>query len=375
MLRVMSKSRPFLPLDTILHGEAREQMRLLPDKSIDVIFADPPYNLQISKTLYRPDKSRVDGVSTDDHWDQFSDFVAYDSFTNAWLSDARRVLKDTGTLWVIGSYHNIFRVGALIQTQGFWVLNDIIWRKLNPMPNFQGTRFTNAHETLIWAARNPRQSGYKFNYQALKTFNDDVQMRSDWILPLCRGSERIKGADGRRLHPTQKPESLLRRVILASSDVGDIILDPFFGTGTSGAVAKHLGRHYIGIEVEANYVSAARARIASVVPLSATDCQVMSIPKVQERIPFGALVERGVVKPGTQLFDHARLYNARVRADGSISARATTGSIHKVGAQLRGSPSCNGWTFWHIQHGAKLVPLDHLRQKILRENQKATPEK
>jgi modification methylase len=360
--------------DQILEGDCLTHMRALPSASVDLVFADPPYNLQLRGALHRPDQSKVAAVT--DAWDQFDSFTAYDAFTRAWLTEAKRVLKPTGTLWVIGSYHNIFRVGTALQDLGFWVLNDIIWRKSNPMPNFRGTRFTNAHETLIWAARDQHASGYTFNYQAMKTLNDDVQMRSDWVLPICNGNERLKGADGAKLHPTQKPEMLLNRVLLASTKPGDIVLDPFFGTGTTGAVAKKLGRHFIGIEAETAYVEAARARIGKIQPMDDAALEVAQSAKQEKRIPFGTLVETGMVKPGTQLFGPARKVRARVRADGSLKLGAAkgserdglTGSIHKMGAAAQGAQSCNGWTFWHIDEGDKLVPIDSLRQKIRRDD-------
>ena len=361
--------RAALPLDMILQGDCLEHLRALPDASIDLVFADPPYNLQLKGELHRPDQSKVDAV--DDDWDKFDSFAAYDAFTRAWLAEARRVLKPTGTLWVIGSYHNIFRVGTALQDIGFWILNDIIWRKTNPMPNFRGTRFANAHETLIWAARDEKATGYTFNYQAMKALNEDVQMRSDWSLPLCNGHERVKGADGRKLHPTQKPESLLHRVLLSASNRGDVVLDPFFGTGTTGAVAKQLGRHFIGIEAEADYAEAAMQRIGRVEPLDADSLDITQSAKSQPRVPFGTLVERGLVKPGTQLFGPARRYQARVRADGSLklgrAKDAPTGSIHKIGAAAQGAQACNGWTFWHYKDGDRLVPIDNLRQKLRSE--------
>jgi modification methylase len=365
------KAAKKLPLDVILQGDCLAQLRALPDASVDLVFADPPYNLQLKNDLHRPDASKVDAVTDD--WDKFDNFAAYDSFTRAWLGEAKRVLKPTGTLWVIGSYHNIFRVGTALQDLGYWILNDIIWRKTNPMPNFRGTRFTNAHETLIWATPDENATGYTFNYQAMKTLNDDVQMRSDWSLPICNGGERLKGDDGAKLHPTQKPESLLHRILLASTQTGDIVLDPFFGTGTTGAVAKKLGRHFIGIEAEADYAEAAMQRIGRVKKLSDAELELTQSPKAQPRVAFGTLVERGLVKPGMQLFGPARKVSAKVRADGSVklgaeknaaSGRELSGSIHKMGAAAQGAPSCNGWTFWHYKDGEKLVPIDNLRQKV-----------
>src|SRR6185437_8124530 len=230
--------------ELILNGDCLEEMAGLPEASIDLVFADPPYNLQLRGELQRPDQSRVDGVDAD--WDKFAGFAEYDRFTRDWLGAARRLLKPDGALWVIGTYHNVFRIGAILQDLGFWMLNDVVWRKSNPMPNFRGRRFTNAHETLLWCARG-RESKYTFNYEAMKALNDELQMRSDWFIPVCGGPERLKGGDGAKAHPTQKPEALLHRVILASTRPGDTVLDPFFGTGTTGAVAKRLGRGFIGI--------------------------------------------------------------------------------------------------------------------------------
>lgn len=349
-----------LPLNRIINGDCIEAMDRLPAKSVDMIFADPPYNLQLGGDLYRPEGSRVDAV--DDAWDKFDDFAAYDRFTRRWLESARRVLKDDGTIWVIGSYHNIFRVGAALQDIGFWVLNDIVWRKSNPMPNFKGTRFTNAHETLIWCSKN-EDSRYTFNYHAMKSLNEDLQMRSDWVLPICTGSERVK-VDGVKAHPTQKPEALLYRILLACTEPGAVVLDPFFGSGTTGAVAKLLGRHFIGIEREQRYIDVANARIAKVRPFSNEAISVMQGKRAQPRVPFGALVETGMIKPGAVLTDLSRRYRARVRADGSLAMNDSTGSIHQIGAQAQGAPSCNGWTFWHVEDAGKLVPLDAMRQQF-----------
>ena len=355
-----------LPLNQILQGDCLARLAELPDNSVDLVFADPPYNLQLKNELHRPDQSRVDAVTDD--WDKFDSFAAYDAFTRSWLAEAQRILKPSGTLWVIGSYHNIFRVGTALQDLGYWILNDIIWRKTNPMPNFRGTRFTNAHETLIWAAPDENATGYTFNYQAMKTLNDDVQMRSDWSLPICNGGERLKGEGGDKLHPTQKPEALLHRVLLASTQADDVVLDPFFGTGTTGAVAKKLGRNFIGIEAEADYAEAAMQRIGRIEKLADADLQLTQSPKAQPRVAFGTLVERGLVKPGTQLFGPARKVRAKVRADGSVKLgaekNAPSGSIHKMGAAAQNAPSCNGWTYWHYKDGDRLVPIDNLRQKV-----------
>ncbi|PWB57257.1 MAG: modification methylase [Bradyrhizobiaceae bacterium] len=351
----------------ILVGDCVAAMAALPPASVDLVFADPPYNLQLQGDLKRPDDSRVDAV--DDDWDKFESFAAYDDFTRAWLLACRRLMKPSATLWVIGSYHNIFRVGAILQDLGFWILNDVVWRKTNPMPNFRGRRFTNAHETMIWAAREPGGKGYTFNYEALKAGNEDVQARSDWTLPLCTGEERLKGADGKKLHPTQKPEALLARVILASSRPGDLVLDPFSGTGTTGAAAKRLGRRFIGIERDAAYAAAAEARIAVVDPLPEATLAPFMTAREAPRVPFAALVERGLIAPGTRLVDAKRRHKALVRADGAVAlangpGSSMVGSIHRVGAAAQGLEACNGWTFWHVETGSSLMPIDALRAKV-----------
>jgi modification methylase len=351
-----------LALDTILQGDCIAEMARLPDKSADMIFADPPYNLQLGGDLFRPEGGRVDAV--DDEWDKFDSLTAYDNFTRDWLEQARRILKDDGTIWVIGSYHNIYRVGSLLQDADFWILNDIVWRKTNPMPNFRGTRFTNAHETLLWCAKDEK-ARYTFNYRAMKALNDDLQMRSDWSLPICSGGERVKGADGAKAHPTQKPEALLYRILLACTKPGDVVLDPFFGTGTTGAVARRLGRRWIGIERETAYAKVARERIDSTLPLDESAMTGMTENRSAPRVAFGVLVESGLVPPGTVLTDAKRRWTASVRADGSIACEAHSGSIHKVGAALQAAPSCNGWTFWHVDQGGSLQVLDALRQQHL----------
>jgi modification methylase len=348
--------------DRILIGDCIAEMARLPAQSVDLVFADPPYNLQLQGDLKRPDDSRVDAV--DDDWDKFSSFAAYDDFTRTWLAACRRLMKPTATLWVIGSYHNIFRVGAILQDLQFWILNDVVWRKSNPMPNFRGRRFTNAHETLIWAARDPGGKGYTFNYEALKAGNDDVQMRSDWTIALCTGEERLKANDGKKLHPTQKPEALLARIILASSRPGDLVLDPFSGTGTTGAVAKRLGRCFIGIEREAAYAAAAQARIAAVAPLPIPALAPFMTAREAPRVPFAALIERGLVVPGARLCDAKRKVKALVRADGAIALGETVGSIHRIGALAQGLEACNGWAFWHLETAKGLVPIDALRAEI-----------
>jgi modification methylase len=350
-----------LPLDQILRGDCIEAMAALPDASIDMIFADPPYNLQLGGDLFRPEGGRVDAVDND--WDKFDTFAAYDAFTKAWLAEARRILKPNGTIWVIGSYHNIFRVGTAIQDEGYWILNDIIWRKANPMPNFKGTRFTNAHETLIWASKS-EDARYTFNYRAMKTLNDELQMRSDWTFPICGGPERIK-RNGTKAHPTQKPEALLYRILLACTKPGDVVLDPFFGTGTTGAVAKRLKRHWIGIEREDGYIDVAQERIAAALPLDESAISTMQSPTAAPRVAFGTLIETGYLKPGAKLYDSKRRWIATVRADGSLVAGEASGSIHKLGATLQNAPSCNGWTFWHYEDKDGLKPVDALRQTYL----------
>lgn len=354
-----------LPLDTIIRDDCIAAMAALPPASIDLIFADPPYNLQLGGDLLRPDGSQVDAVN--DEWDKFDSLTTYDRFTHAWLKEARRILKPGGSIWVIGSYHNIFRVGAALQDQGYWILNDVVWRKANPMPNFKGTRFTNAHETLIWASMG-ENARYTFNYRAMKTLNDELQMRSDWLIPICGGQERLK-KDGHKVHPTQKPEALLYRILLACSNPGDVVLDPFFGTGTTGAVAKRLGRHFIGIEREADYIAAAEERIAMALPLDESALKTMQAPKAATRVAFGTLVEGGMLPAGTIIMDSKRRWRAAVRADGSILCGSETGSIHKVGAALQNAPSCNGWTFWHIDTPDGLRPVDTLRQTWLLANE------
>ena len=351
-----------LKTDVIHRGDCIEVLRSLPDASVDMVFADPPYNLQLGGDLLRPDNSRVDAV--DDDWDKFGSFAEYDAFTRAWLTECRRVLKPEGSIWVIGSYHNVFRLGSAIQDLGFWVLNDIIWRKSNPMPNFKGTRFTNAHETLIWAARSRDQKRYTFNYDALKAFNEDTQMRSDWTFALCTGEERIKDADGRKAHPTQKPEALLHRVLLAATRPGDVVLDPFFGTGTTGAAAKRLGRHFIGIERDEGYAKVAEKRIKAVVPAAPEDLAVMGSKRAEPKVPFGALVEAGLLRPGDRLYCPKGEREARVRADGSLVHGAMTGSIHKLGALLENAPACNGWTYWRFKSDKGFAPIDVLRAQV-----------
>ena len=353
-----------MDVDVVRVGDSTELLADLPERSVDLVFADPPYNLQLAGELFRPNNSRVDGV--EDDWDRFEGLAEYDAFTRAWLQGVRRVLKDDGTLWVIGSYHNIFRVGTALQDLGYWILNDVIWRKTNPMPNFRGRRFTNAHETLIWAAKS-QDAKYGFNYAAMKALNDDLQMRSDWLIPLCTGAERLKDEDGKKAHSTQKPEALLHRVVLAASQPGDLVLDPFLGSGTTAAVAKRLHRRFIGFERDPDYADLARKRIAKVQPVEDPSLVVSDEKRQQPRVPFGWLVERGMLEPGTVLFGPRRRWSAKVRADGTLIAADCKGSIHQVGAQLQGAPACNGWQFWNLDVEGKLVPIDVLRQKLRAE--------
>src|SRR6516164_6303717 len=327
------------PSPRILIGDCVAEMTKLPAASVDLVFADPPYNLQLSGDLKRPDDSKVDAVNDD--WDKFVSFAAYDDFTRAWLLACRRAMKPSATIWVIGSYHNIFRVGTIMQDLGFWLLNDIVWRKSNPMPNFRGRRFTNAHETMIWAARDAKATGYTFNYEVLKAANEDVQARSDWLIPLCTGEERLKGKDGRKVHPTQKPEALLARVLLSSSKAGDLVLDPFNGSGTTGAVAKRLGRGYIGLERDQAYAEAAEARIAAVEPLPEATLAPFMTAREAPRVAFSELIERGMILPGTRLVDARKRHGALVRADGAIMLGDKVGSIHRIGAMAQGLEACN----------------------------------
>jgi modification methylase len=363
MTKTKAPEAPVLPLDQILGGDCIEVMNSLPAGSVDLIFADPPYNLQLRGELHRPDNSMVDAVN--DHWDQFASFASYDRFTRDWLAAARRLLKPNGALWVIGSYHNIFRVGTVLQDQGFWLLNDVVWRKSNPMPNFRGKRLTNAHETLIWASRD-ESSKYTFNYEALKELNDGVQMRSDWVIPLCTGGERLKDANGDKAHPTQKPEALLHRILVATTHPGDVVLDPFFGTGTTGAVARMLGRSFIGIEREEAYRSVAAERLARVRAFDRSALAITGSRRSEPRVPFGQVVERGMLRPG-EVLTSPRGKTARVRADGTLVGPDMTGSIHQVGAAMEGAPSCNGWTYWHFRRDGQMVPIDILRQQIRAE--------
>lgn len=353
-------------LDTIIPGDNLEALRSLPDRSIDLIFADPPYNLQLQSELRRPNNTLVDAV--DDEWDQFDDFAAYDAYTEQWLTECRRVLKDSGTIWVIGSYHNIFRVGKIMMDLGFWTLNQIEWLKVNPMPNFRGVRFTNAQETLIWAKKSKGQKRYTFNYEAMKNLNDGLQMRSDWEIPLCTGSERLR-IDGEKAHTTQKPEALLYRVILSSSNPGDVVLDPFFGTGTTGAVAKRLHRHWIGIERDPTYVKVAQERIDAVVPPPFDEAAFTTPSKRKaRRVPFGNLLELGLLQPGDTLYLDRTRATAQVQADGTLRSGEIVASIHRLGAQLLGLPALNGWEHWYYKDAetGELAVIDKLREKVLK---------
>lgn len=352
-----------LPTNQIIAGDCLDVLAALPAASIDLIFADPPYNLQLQKALWRPNMTLVDAV--DDEWDKFTDFAHYDAFTRAWLAACKRVLKPTGTIWVIGTYHNIHRVGAILMDLGYWTLNEIAWIKANPMPNFRGVRFTNAHETLIWA-KTSEKARYTFNYRDMKALNGGKQMRSDWNIPLCSGNERIK-VNGEKAHPTQKPEALLERVIRASSNPGDVVLDPFFGTGTTGAVAKRLGRQWIGIEREAAYIQMAQERIERVIPESDDELETNERGSAK-RVPFKRLVAENVIPAGTVLvFRRDPDVMALVRGDGRLQYRDLNGTIHTVARMLAGAP-CNGWQHWYFTDEAgELQPLDVLRLK-LREN-------
>ena len=351
-------------INKIVNGNSLQILKSMPDKMCDLIFADPPYNLQIGSKLKRPDDSKVNGVN--DKWDQFKNFKEYDSFCLTWLSECKRILKDNGSIWVIGSYHNIFRIGYHMQNLGYWILNDVVWKKNNPMPNFKGTRFTNAHETLIWASKN-KKSKYTFNYNSLKCLNDDLQMRSDWTMPICNGAERIK-KNGKKVHSTQKPESLLHRVLLASTNKHDLVFDPFLGTGTTAAVAKKMGRSFFGIEKEKKYFKVAEQRLNKTVKIEDHYLDTIKNNKSKPRIPFGSLVELGIIKPGTNIFDQKQKINARIMADGSIKYRDSEGSIHKVAAKILGAESCNGWTYWHYNFKGSILPIDQLRQKFLPKN-------
>jgi len=350
----------------IIQGDCNEVLEDFPEECVDLIFADPPYNLQLKNELYRPNLTKVDAVN--DSWDKFSNFEAYDKFTEKWLTSCRRVLNNEGTIWVIGSYHNIFRVGKIMMDLGFWILNDVTWVKTNPMPNFRGTRFTNATETLIWAKKSISQKRYTFNHHAMRAINDDKQMRSDWYLPLCTGAERIK-INGKKAHSTQKPEALLYNVILASSNPGDLVLDPFVGSGTTAAVAKKLGRHYIGIELDSGYVEIANRRLDNISPMLFDDeLLVTKTKKSAPRVPFGTIVEMGYISVGERLYSRNRKHVATVKANSHLLVDAFDGSIHKVGAHVQNAPACNGWDVWYAERENGLVSIDEFRQAYLRES-------
>ncbi len=358
------------PTNRVIVGDCLEELARLPPESVDLVFADPPYNLQLERQLLRPNNTVVDGV--DEAWDKFSSFAEYDRFSRAWLGHCRRVLKPDGAIWVIGSYHNIFRIGVALQDLGFWIQNDVVWRKTNPMPNFCGKRFTNAHETLIWAGRDAK-ARVTFNYEAMKALNDDVQMRSDWLFPICSGPERLKDGVGRKAHPTQKPEALLSRILLASTVPGDLVLDPFFGTGTTGAAARRLGRRWLGIERDPVYAEAAAERIASVRPLPALALETVKSKRTEPRIPFGTIIELRILEPGIVLTDERGRLRAEVKADGSLSLAGRQGSIHRLGAEVQGKTACNGWTFWHYEAQGVLKPIDALREQARRRLGLSTP--
>ncbi len=351
--------------DKILNADCLKELKKIPDKTFDLVFADPPYNMQIGDKLTRPDASKVHGVI--DKWDQFKSFQDYDNFCIKWLRECKRILKDNGSIWVIGSYHNIFRLGYHLQNLGYWLLNDVVWRKSNPMPNFKGTRFTNAHETLIWASKR-KKSKYTFNYQSLKCLNDDLQMRSDWTLPICNGKERLKNR-GKKIHSTQKPEALLHRIILATTNQGDSVFDPFLGTGTTAVVSKKLGRRYYGIEKDKKYFIAAKQRINKTIKIEDNYLDTIQNNKSKPRVPFGSLIELGIIKPGTSLFDQKKKINAKIMVDGSIKYKDLEGSIHKIAAKIMGTESCNGWTYWHYNLNGSNVLIDNLRQKFILANQ------
>jgi modification methylase len=353
-----------VPANRVLVGDCLAELARLPASSADLVFADPPYNLQLERELLRPNNTVVDGV--DDDWDKFGSFADYDRFCRAWLGECRRILKPDGAIWVIGSYHNIFRLGVALQDLGFWIQNDVIWRKTNPMPNFRGKRFTNAHETLIWAGRDAK-SRVTFNYEAMKSLNDDIQMRSDWLFPICSGPERLKDGEGRKAHPTQKPEALLHRILLASSNPGDLVLDPFFGTGTTGAVARRLGRRWLGIDRDAGYAEAAEVRIGRVRPLPPSSLETARSKRAEPRIPFGTIIELGILEPGITLTDERGRVRAEVKADGTLAAAGQQGSIHRLGAQVQGKSACNGWTYWHYEAEGVRKPIDALREQARRQ--------
>ncbi len=346
--------------NSIIQGDSLKLLKKVPSKSIDLVFADPPYNLQLRETLYRPDQTTVEAVTND--WDKFDTYADYDKFCLNWLSECKRVLKDDGALWVIGSYHNILRLGTCIQNLGFWILNDIIWHKTNPMPNFRGTRFTNAHETLLWCTTS-QKAKYTFNYQNLKELNEGKQMRSDWYIPICSGKERLRENNKQRSHPTQKPEALLYRILLSSSNKGDTILDPFLGSGTTAVMAKKLQRNFIGLEQDKEYIKLAKKRLKVTKKFDDDIIKIAKSRKDLPKIPFGELVEQGIIPPGAVLTDKKERYKATVSIDGTLKINNLSGSIHQLGAKVQGLPSCNGWDFWHIKDKSKFILLDNVRDK------------
>ena len=345
-------------INKIFEGNSLKILKKLPNKSVDLIFADPPYNLQLKDTLYRPDQSTVEAVTND--WDKFDTYASYDQFCLIWLKECKRILKDGGALWVIGSYHNILRLGTCIQNIGYWILNDIIWHKTNPMPNFRGTRFTNAHETLLWCTTS-RNAKYTFNYQNLKKLNEGKQMRSDWYIPICNGKERLRENNNQRSHPTQKPEALLYRIILASTSKNDTVLDPFLGSGTTAVVAKKLQRNYIGIEQNPEYISLAKKRLIKTEILKDDVVQMTLGRKDLPKVPFGELVEQGLIPPGAVLTDANERFKATVIIDGSVKIDDISGSIHQVGAKIQGLTTCNGWDFWHVKNKKSIILIDEVR--------------
>ncbi|NLX10136.1 MAG: site-specific DNA-methyltransferase [Chloroflexi bacterium] len=351
-------------LDRIWHGDCLEILPTLPPGSVDLVFADPPYNLQLERELWRPNLTKVDAV--DDTWDQFDGLHAYDAFTRAWLAAVRAVMKDTATIWISGTYHNIFRVGAMMQDLGFWILNTVTWFKPNAMPNFRGTRLKNDVEFVIWAKRG-KQGRYTFNHHPMKRYNASKQLGCVWEIPVCTGPERLRDANGQRLHSTQKPEELLRRIILASSQPGDVVLDPFLGSGTTAAVARLLRRRWIGIEREARYVEAARQRVEAVQPLEPDDPLLAAfVPSRPVRVPFRALIERGYLQPGQPIYLDQPPHTGIVLANGQVQVDHLIGSIHQLGARLKNAPSCNGWTHWyyHDEATGQRHMLDHLREQV-----------
>ena len=359
-----NEKRIIMHLNSIITGDCLDELKKIPDSSIDLIFADPPYNMQLENSLYRPNNTKVDGVS--DEWDKFDSFSDYDIFSSAWLKECRRILKNTGTIWVIGSYHNIFRIGNIMLNLGFWILNDVTWHKRNPMPNFLGKRFTNATETLLWCSKKKELKKYTFNHKLMKRYNNDKQMTSVWKIGLCTGEERLRNSDGKKAHSTQKPEELLKRVILSSTKQGDIVLDPFFGTGTTGAVAKKLKRNFIGIEKDPEYAALAEKRIAGINEFyEEADWRE---EKNENRIPFKTLIKEELITAGENIFT-GKTFNikASVLSDGNLQYMETKGSIHRIGAVIQNTPSCNGWKFWYVMRNNKPVLIDELRNQYKQE--------